>query len=243
LIHRAVLRIVALTCLGTLVGGCLLTRIYTFKDQFCRYDANFRLQVEENVTLTMFHPVLLDTDVVWLVGAPPTERRQHGDVLRMRYVIEKLQAHPDSSYDIPIDLGFVLDADGSYRLGYGRLDRNLATLLTPEVITQAVENACTAHPSPFERSIHLDLSEADLTGLPTREELLHLLGPPSMKSADDSELVFSYRLKQATDRAEAARGVVWFDSQGRLRKLKFRYLRYEVRADFVRRQAVITIDL
>jgi len=58
-----------LLLLTSLMSACLLTRVYEFKSQFCDYPRYFDLQVGEVIALNMRQPVLLDSDMIWLMGA------------------------------------------------------------------------------------------------------------------------------------------------------------------------------
>ncbi len=240
---RRAVSLSALLVVPLLLSGCLLSRIYTFKDQLCDYEANFALQIDEDVSLAMHHPVLLDTDVTWLAGAEPTERRMVGEVLELRYVAEKLMRHPDPGYDIPLQLRFER-IDGDYKLREGRLDMDLGALLRPEVINRSVEHTCGAKPDLLAQRVEVDLADLDQSTLPTRGEVLAILGVPAHASPDHTVLTYRYRLKNPAPALKAVRAVAWFDpSDQRLRRVKVRYLRYELVADFVEERAVIKVQL
>lgn len=220
-----------------------MQRIYSFKDQLCDYAANFALTHEDGVTLSMRHPILLDTDIIWLTGVSPTQTRRQGDTLEITYIVEKILQHADPSFDIPVTLLFT-QVNGRNRLKAGHIDSKLSTVLTPELIDRTLKKTCDATSSIRDQSVRVDLSALDRSSLPTRKELIAALGEPLRRSSNNTVLYYAYRLKDANSEAEAANAIAWYDARGQdLRKVKFRYLRYELNADFVKGSALIKIHL
>ena len=101
-----ILRLLLLLVISSQLSGCLLTRLYAFKEQFCEYQTSFTLLVNDGVTLQIHKPVLLDTDVVWLLGAEPTTRSDNNGQLEMVYVVEKDLPQSNPEYAIPLRLLF-----------------------------------------------------------------------------------------------------------------------------------------
>ena len=138
------LRLLLLLTLCAQLSGCLLNRVYAFKNQFCDYRANFTLLVDGGVTLRMHSPVLLDTDVVWLIGAEPTAWSKNGSWLEMLYVVEKDLPGPTPEYAIPLRLLF---SSGDRLLSAGSIDKNLSAMITPGLIEETVAHACSSETS------------------------------------------------------------------------------------------------
>ena len=225
------------------LSGCLLTRIYAFKHQFCDYDRNFALSIDQDARLYMHNPVLYDSDVVWLVGAPPTQSSGRGDILEMVYVVEKDERDADPKYSIPVSLRFAYSGS-RYRLQEGVIHQNLTTVLSPALIANTVQHTCQSRPNLLGRSVEVDLSEVDDNDLPTRSDILDALGPPRNSFAAGRVLKYSYRLQNAEPNSDRTHAVVWFGPDGnRIERLRLSYFRYELDADFVRKRARISVRL
>jgi hypothetical protein len=232
-----------LLLLASALSGCLLNRVYAFKHQFCDFQHNFRLTVDAEARLLMHHPVLYDSDVVWLIGAPPTRRRYKGGGLDMVYVVEPDTPHPDPRYAIPISLNFQHSGNG-YRLREGVIHQNLTSILGPALITTTVEHVCHSAPDLWRRSVEVRLSELDPADLPARRDILEALGPPRLSLAAGRIWKYRYRLQDGGADTDKTYATVWFDNTGsRLERLHIRYLRYELDADFVAQRALLRFYL
>ena len=79
--------------------------------------------------------MLLDTDILWLSGAPPTKTTKTADELTMTFVIEKVMSQPgylpDPANDIQVDLHFDR-FDDEFKLRRVRMDPKLTTLMNPD---------------------------------------------------------------------------------------------------------------
>jgi hypothetical protein len=72
--HRRIWLWSALACVLVLsVPGCLLNRVITVKEQMCDFETNFVFRFDDTAELRFLHPILLDSDIVWLAGAEPSE--------------------------------------------------------------------------------------------------------------------------------------------------------------------------
>lgn len=241
---RAKLQLLAVVLAAVAVSsGCLLKRITTVHGQLCAYDENFELDVDRGVAVTMKRPVLLDKDVRWLAGTDPSETEVDGDVLRMRYVIEQNVEAPNAEHDVDFRLEFVEVGD-RYRLRQGWTDLDLADRIGESLVTNVMEQACGARPNLLKRSASFDLDGLDPDVLPARAELVDLFGEPNALLAGGTALVYEHRIKNAGPQAPVARTEVLYDPAGeRMLRVKSRFLRYELDADFVTGRAVVKLHL
>ena len=93
--RKTIITAVVAACLVAPLSGCLVNRVVEVRDQFCEFDSNFTIDAE-NLTAFDFHrPILLDSDILWLAGATPTEISRDADGLSMLYVIEKVSDIPE----------------------------------------------------------------------------------------------------------------------------------------------------
>jgi len=240
---RRTTQICTLIVLGSLLSGCLLTRVYEFKNQFCNYQQNFELQIGEEIALIMHNPVLLDKDVIWLMGASPSYRDQDTDQLDLVYVIEKDLLTPDPQYEIPLRLRFKVD-QGDFRLSAGIIESKLGTLLTPDLIDEIVAHTCDSATSILQRTATVDLSDLDPLEIPRRSEIEKALGDPTEYFENGKIVEYQYRLKNASVNTEKSVARIWYDEMNeQAKRIRFHYLRYEFDVDFQTGVAVISIDL
>lgn len=84
---RTLYWLLALTLMAQL-SGCLLNRVYAFKEQFCDYQSNFTFVVDDGVSMhapSGFAGYRCDL----AVGRFPTFRTEGTETLEMVYVVEK----------------------------------------------------------------------------------------------------------------------------------------------------------
>ena len=249
---RVVYRIV-LTCFTAFaLSSCLLNRVVELKGQFCEFESNFSLQFDDSVDIYFNKPVLLDSDILWLSGAPPTKITKSADELTMTFVIEKVMSQPgyvpDPENDIQVDLHFGRFDDG-FKLKHVRMDPKLSVLMNPdflseEVINSAARDVCDTGWSFASTTLEMDISEQELSLLPNREEILELLGAPFDQVDQDTGFVYQYRLKGEKRESEFARLVVWFDETGEKPvRMESDYSRYHTKADFIEKKVFLRVSL
>ncbi len=226
-----------------LLPGCLLTRVYSFKYQFCDYDRNFELRIDQEARLLMRNPVLYASDVVWLLGELPTRSNNRNGALEMVYVVEKDVDAADPAYSIPVSLRFSRRG-GRYRLEEGIIHQNLTTVLSPALIANTVKHTCRSKPDWLSRSVDVDLREISGDDLPSRTDIQAALGPPQASSVAGRRIEYRYRLQDAGPDSERTHAVAWFGPDGeKIERLHLRYFRYELDADFVAKKARIRVRL
>lgn len=237
------IRLILLLALCSQLSGCLLTRVYAFKGQFCDYQANFTLLVADGVTLQIHQPVLLDSDVVWLLGAEPTTQSDSSQQLEMLYLVEKDLPLPNPEYALPLRLWFN-DHHGDKLLSAGMIDKNLSAMITPGLIEETITHACDSETSMLKKNVEFDLSNLDRADIPTHGQILDALGPPQEMLRDGREIIYRFRLRGAGPEVEKSYARVWFEAGGNeVERVRFRYLRYELDADFVAGRGSISIRL
>jgi hypothetical protein len=223
------------------LSGCLLQRLFKIKDQLCDFEYNFLIEVNEGVRLSFREPVLLDTDVTWLVGADPSEWQVMGNQLFMRYIVEKQSVFPSSRYDLPIELRF-LQINGSYRLKEVYLSRNLTNMLTTDLLTQSLQSACRAEKSIVGRSVTVDLTNLDRSLLLTRSKVIDILGEPNRVTVGPYGISYDYKLRTNGKTENRSRIDAYFNESGNeMLRVKISYLRYHLDADFVTGKAILKL--
>lgn len=232
-----------LIVLSSLLSGCLLTRVYEFKKQFCDYQQNFDLKIDNEIALIMRNPVLLESDMIWLMGAAPSYREQGTEQLNLVYVIEKDLQRSDPQYEIPLRLRFEVDQD-KFRLSAGIIESQLGSMLTPNLINEIVAHTCESTTSMFDRTATVDLSDLDPQAIPLRREIEQALGEPTSRFESGKTVEYQYRLKNASSGVEKSTARIWYDKTGQqAERIRFHYLRYKLDVDFLTGIGVIHIDL
>jgi hypothetical protein len=226
----------------------MLDRVLEVRSQFCDFEQNFAIKFDQQPGVVMTHPVLLDQDVLWLIGAEPTETAKHPGGKTMSWVIEEAIPKPDPAHDLRFDLDFRL-VDEEYRLSQIRLDPKFNALLNPhnldhETLLASAQHICETGLSFRLRSMEFDIPEEDLEHLPSRPELLELAGPPHELSAPGGGWTWRYRPRGASDESNTAQFTVWFDEVS-LKPLRMgsAYGRYRSQADFTARKLSMNVKL
>jgi len=238
--HRTLLVFLAT---AVILHGCILERIFRVKDQLCDFEKKFQIDTSEGFRVILRDPVLLDEDITWLAGADPSQQKFTGDELVMTYIAERKGIHSTGQYDLPIELRFVR-LDGKYRLKEGYLSKNLADILTDELLTQIMQSVCKSEKSLVKQKITIDIRTLDRTLLPAGSEITGILGPQNPNSGNDHRQIWDYRLRDhdAIDK-ETIIEVNYDDSDERILRIKVKYLRYSLDADFEKGEAVLKVDI
>ena len=226
-----------------ILNGCILERIFRVKKQLCDFEKNFQIEISDGFRVMLRDPVMLDEDITWLAGAEPSEQEIAGDELVMTYIAERNGLPSRGQYDLPIELRFVR-LDGKYRLKEGFLSKNLADVLTDELLTQIMRSVCKSQKSLVKQQITIDIRTLDRTLLPGRSEISAILGPPNPDSSNDHRQIYDYQLRNhdALDK-EAAIEIVFDDTGEQILRIKVKYLRYNLEADFEKGEAVLKVDI
>jgi hypothetical protein len=230
------------------LSSCLLNRVVTVKQQFCDFESNFALQFDDVTELQIQHPVLLDTDILWISDAEPSSVAEGNDELVMTWVIEKVMKIPEPEYDFAIDLYFE-QSEGQYKLNRVQMDPVLREMMGTETINQELidkmaTNVCEAGLRFSDRDVEYELSEQEIAQLPNRSEILEMLGEPSEHLEPESAYVYEFRPRNNDPDPNIARVKVWFDESGELPvKMESSYSRFTTRADFAERQMVFSLTL
>jgi len=186
---------------------------------------------------------MLDEDITWLAGAQPSEREYVGDELVMTYLAEKIGAPANGQYDIPVELRFV-HGDQGYLLKEGYLGKNLTDILTDELLTQIMQSICRSEKSLAQQKLTVDISTLTHTLLPSKADIIRILGPPNRNAGDKQSLTYAYQLKNNTAMGTVAVIEIQFDRFGEtILRIKLNYLRYSLVADFQKGEAILKVDI
>ena len=239
----------AIACLLLLgLSSCLLNRVVTVKQQFCDFESNFALRFDDVTELQIQHPVLRDTDILWISDAEPTRISELNEELVMTWEIEKVMKIPEPENDIAIDLYFE-QSDGKYKLRRVQMDPVLREMtdsetMNQELIEKMASNVCDTGWSFSARDVEYELSEQEIALLPSRSEIVKALGEPTEYLESESAYVYEFRPKNGNPDPNIARMVIWFDEATDLPvKMESGYSRFATRANFIERKMVFSVTL
>ena len=230
------------------LGGCFINRAMEVQDQFCDFDSNFSFQFAESTNFNIHRPVLLDSDILWIAGAPPSEMIETTEGMLMAFVLEK--AGPDTvpGDEIRVELKFD-HIDNMYKLKSVRFDPKLNAIINPDffdkkAIDTAAQTMCETGWSFASTRVEVDISEQDLDEFPNRLEVLDWLGPPLEQNDKDRSLTYEYRLKGNKKKPMMARFTVWFDEAGeKPARMESEYSRFRTSADFNTRKMWVKLKI
>ncbi len=241
--HRPARSLIVLFIIALMMNGCILERIFRVKNQLCDFEKNFQIEISEGFRVLLRDPVMLDDDVTWLTGAEPSERQYVGNELVMTYIAEKKGISSGGQYDIPVALRFVRSGK-QYRLKEGYLGKNLTTVLTNELLTQIMQSVCRSEKSLAKQQIIVDIGSLNPSLLPAKSEIIQILGPSNRNPGNDHTLAYDYLLKNNSAPDNMAVIEIQFDGlDQRILRIKLKYLRYHLDADFERGKAVLKVDV
>ena len=243
-----IVRAAAVAALPLLVSGCLFNRVIEVKQQACAFDENFELRFSDTPAIVFKQPVLLEKDILWMAGIPPTRSTLSGGELLLTFEVEEDVPEPNPANDWRVDMAFS-QVEDEYRLREIRLDPKAGVFfnesyLDRQTIVEAADNACNAGLGFGMAKMEMELSEKEVALLPTRPEVVQVVGPPHGLTPDGSGWNYRYRLKGQQSDEPIAQFTVWFDERSeKPLRVESRYSRYQANADLEAMKVSMNIDL
>jgi hypothetical protein len=235
--------------LTVLLSGCLVTRLYAFKQQFCDYTRNFTFDTESDFRVYLSHPILLDKDVVWLAGTEPSSVQLGDQQKHLQWVVEKILpagSVSDPAFDqLTMDMDFLAD-DDDFLLREVVLDQRFAYVVSPDLMDRHAENVCNSKWLVFGRSGEIDLGDADLSGQPDPQEVMDYLGQPTSITAEGptqtTSMLYEYRLRGSKSDVVQYSFEFWHDANsGELLRSTTTSIRFSSTTDFVKKKMSIQV--
>ena len=204
--------------------GCFIDRLITLRSQTCSFDENFAVKVERNLVIELYDPVLLEKDLRLIWGAAPTTISTSNGGSTLSYLFQRVPGETHETKATLLD-EFSLEFDFVPVNGQHRLSKISSNDLPPELLLTATtislsgldeitEFACQADINPFTRSMTLPLDQTWFNEIPSRDELMTLLGAPDSTLDEGNGLVYQYSLKGSDADKHTARFVIWYDEEG-----------------------------
>lgn len=198
-------------------------RLFAVRGQMCAFDDYFSIQINQGVVVTLFEPVLLESDLYLLMGAEPTSRVESVEGVVASYVFTQLQQTSNDlsiSADEAIEIKFLfLPTDDGLKLSRIKSSEIPAEFLENALplVAQSAEyaqRACDVSINPFSTSAKMDIDRDLLDFLPSRQELLTWLGPPLEPQGTAGGLSYEFQLKGDQAELPIARFDVGYDQVG-----------------------------
>jgi hypothetical protein len=117
-------------------------------------------------------------------------------------------------------------------------------MLTDALLTQIMQSVCQSEKSLVKQQITIDIRTLDRTLLPAGSEITAILGPPNPNSGIEHRQIYDYQLRNhdAVDK-EPTIEIVFDDTDDKILRIKVKYLRYTLDADFEKGEAVLKVDI
>ena len=158
--------------------------------------------------------VLLESEVLLMVGAAPTSRVVTADGMTASYIFEQVQTVTENPGDskgeefelrllfTSSDKGFLLSGIQSSEVPAELFDSALTVIANS---SEMAREACDMPINPFSRSVVVDVDRDMLNLLPSRQSVVSWLGPPSELTHNGDDLVYEFRLKGESNDLPVAR--------------------------------------
>ncbi|MDX2424173.1 MAG: hypothetical protein QNK43_16040 [Amphritea sp.] len=251
-VHRGLLLL--LLGLSVFLQGCFIDRLITLRSQTCSFDEHFAINVDRNLVIELYDPVLLEKDLRLIWGAAPTTVSTSNEGSTLSYLFQRV---PGETYETKATLldEFNLEFDFVPVNGQLRLSKISSNDLPPELLLTAAtislsgldeitEFACQVDINPFTRSMTLPLDQSWFTDIPSRDELMTLLGAPDSTLDEGNGLVYQYRLKGSDADKHTASFVIWYDDAGETPlAVEADFNRYQMHTDLQTAQMKVKVEI
>jgi len=184
-------------------------RLLTIRGQACEFDDYVSVHIDQGVEVSLHEPVMMESDISFLMGSSPTSRVESTDGVIASYVFEQIQPTPDNpgfytGGEIEISFQFVASDDDFLLSGIRssevseELRDNILSMVTNAA--EMAQQMCETSINPFSRSVVLEIDREMLNRLPARETVISWLGPsldpsPLEPVSNDDRLSYEFRLK------------------------------------------------
>ena len=107
-----------------------------------------------------------------------------------------------------------------------------------------MQSVCRSKKSLTEQSVTIDIGAINRSLLPSKCELTTILGSPNRNNENGLILGYGYQLKNNDSIDTVAAMDIIFDRSGEMiHRIKLKYLRYNLDADFEKGVAVLKVDI
>ncbi len=218
---------VLMVLLTVFLAGCvgMFGRLLSVHEQMCNFDEHVSIEINQDISVALRKPVLLESDVYQLLDAMPTSRVASEEVIIGTYQFEQVQTGSDglkipTGQELEIQFLFVPSEKGPMLSGMqsSAIPPEILEYLLPIVADSAdiAQQVCDTSVNPFGTSVTLEIDHNTPDSLPPRQLVIAWLGPPSKSSENATELIYEFRLKGNPDEPQVAWLDLGYDQDGRM---------------------------
>jgi hypothetical protein len=185
--------LIALAFLTQSLGGCVYLRLLEVKFQLSDFDKYLRLEDKEGLDLIFLKPILLKEDILYLARRGPTTFRESPQSSVWQFYFQKRGESKNESeeeFDVPVDLFFE-----SGTLTMVRFPRRFIEILPRRFIVESFKAIGRGEVNTGKRHVSGTLpgqKEGDGIPIPSKTDLLKLLGMPTEEGSSSPVFVMSY---------------------------------------------------
>lgn len=180
------------------ISGCMYLRLLKLKAQLSDFEKYFELQDEQKFTLVFLEPVLLNEDLVWLLKSDPVSKEDTERGELWTYVFEKQYTDTKDekeNFDIPVDMLF-----HKKKLKEVRFPERFLKYLSKPLLAKMFRSMGDAEISKLSRTADSEFKGNNPLEIPSKQEIVDLLGNPfSVKNPDGkSKFIYRYKVRKTT---------------------------------------------
>lgn len=175
------------------ISGCMYLRLLKLKAQLSDFEKYFELQDEQKLTMVFLEPVLLNEDIVWLLKSDPISKEDTGQGELWTYVFEKQYTDTKDekeNFDIPVDMLF-----HKKKLKEVRFPERFLKSLSKPLLAKMFRSMGDAEISKLSRTADSEFKGNNPLEIPSKQEIVDLLGTPFSVKNSDGKSKFTYRYK------------------------------------------------
>lgn len=212
--------------------GCYFNRVMKTKNQLCKDDppkVYFDKKGLNNISIKFSNPMLLEEDVVSIIGAEPTSKLLlHGSkVLTYKAVSRNNIMDVSSELEMKVILS---DLNNGYRVSRIDLPSNLNAIIPIELLKKSIICKPDLHFLP--PSVVFNLNEIDKGVFPTLNEITQVLGKSKTYQTSTNFITYEYCLVPCSNEpSNIAMFEFSFSDYGVLEKVNAQYFRYKASID------------
>lgn len=191
---------------AVILSGCMTmaSHLFTLREQVCEFDKYFSVQFDRGVEVTLEEPVLLESELLFLMGAPPTNRMVSPEGMVASYVFEQIHATSEYQGSLAGEEFEIMFLFSSSEKGYllsgvrsSEIPEELIESVLPVIMNspEMAKRACDIPVNLLSRSVVLEVDRESLDSLPARHSIISWLGPPLASGDTGNGLSYEFQLK------------------------------------------------
>jgi len=181
--------------------GCVYLRLLEVKRQLKDFDKNFKASGEQELVVECLNPVMLSSDMTFLIGASPLNKKKEDSVSVWRYRFERVHPEGDTARAPLEELSLDFQMRGGKLLKVV-VPAAFLQLFSRSVFLEALRAAADAEVAELKKlaRARVKLSPSAEEELPSRARAMELLGNPLAVDEKDGDKTLLYRYRILRDR-------------------------------------------